>query len=275
MKPLHRCKFWQYIAVVLIALSAVACQSLAVPTGTSSDAGSKSVVNAVFSPETRVMLFTRDMGQWVIVRRRDAKPGSEFLYDNKMFRVSDTNKTELVAGIDIAKLYEADRPEDKTSRMPTANDVVLRLDKQNNPVSHEFLKTISAGTQVCFQGRVYNVGAGAKAVATNTLPSVLSSLQKIEITNSSWQHVTSRHTLSGSKNSGASIFYQGENIKALVKFSEIVTPEQEQNSYYSRDYDAGHIVGFDPYRNGMQTTTVKVISTANGQLVTVYPVVLK
>ncbi len=275
MRPLHRWKFWQYIAVVLIALSAVACQSLAVPTGTSSDAGSKSVVNAVFSPETRVMLFTRDMGQWVIARRRDAKPGSEFLYDNKMFRVSDANKTELAAGIDIAKLYEADRAEDKTSRVPTANDVVLRLDKQKDPVNHDFLKSLPVGTLVCFQGRVYSVGAGAKAVVTNTQPSVLSYLQKIEITNSSWQHVTSRHTPSGSKNSGASIFYQGENIKALVKFSEIVTPEQEQNGYYSRDYDAGHIVGYDPYRNGMQTSTVKVISTAKGQLVTVYPVVLK
>jgi hypothetical protein len=104
-----------------------------------------------------------------------------------------------------------------------------------------------------------------------SVPAATSTSDSIEITDSAWQHITDRHTVGGAKSSGASIFNQGEDIRALIKMAEGISPVLEANGYLKREFDAGHIIGTDP-ATGRQTSTCRVIATQSGKLVTAYPV---
>ncbi len=277
-KPRLINKFAPWLSAMLAAftLLGLACaqQTATVPPA---QTATKSNLAAQFTSATRVMLFITDTGQWQLGTCAQAKPGSEFLHNNKLYRVVNSNTVNLIAGGDAVKLFEAARPMDKTSRPPTPKDIVQLLDENRLPVSHDLLSAIPADSTVAFQGRAYTLKADRSVVRANFSLAVLSMLQHIEVTKSSWQHVIDRHTAGGAKNAGASTFYGGEDIKALIKQAEIVTPEIEPNGYVSREYDAGHTVGYDDYRydkrKNKQTSTIKVIATQNGKLVTCYPVV--
>ncbi|MHB1462672.1 MAG: hypothetical protein ACYC1M_15390 [Armatimonadota bacterium] len=276
-KPRLITKYAAWLIAMLAAfmLIGLACaqQTATVPAQTTA----KTNLAAQFTSATGVMLFVTDTGQWQPGSCAQAKPGSEFLYNNKLYRVLNSNTVNLIPGADAAKLFEAARPSDKTSRLPTPKDIVQLLDKNRLPVSHDLLSVIPAGSTVGFQGRAYTLKADRSVAPAKISPAILSMLQHIEVTTSSWQHIMDRHTAGGAKNAGASTFNGGEDIKALIKQAEIVTPEIESNGYVSRDYDAGHIVGYDDYRydkrKNRQTSTIKVIATQTGKLVTCYPVV--
>jgi len=95
--------------------------------------------------------------------------------------------------------------------------------------------------------------------------------QHIEVTPSAWQHIMDRHTVGGARSAGTSIFNPGEDIRALIKKAELITPVREENGYLKREFDAGHIIGTDP-ATGKQTSRCRVIATQSGKLVTAYPV---
>lgn len=228
---------------------------------------SKTAKTYSLAPSTRVVLFTPGVGQWAIAAFGQAKPGNEFYFNNQLYRVVGSDKAEVVAFVDSSKLFEADRPTDATSRRPRASDVVQILGADTRPVSHTLYSAVQPGTTIRFQGIAYNISA--KGIA-HVYSSATSALQHIEITKSAWQHITDRHTTGGTQNAGAGIFYPGVDIRALIKDAELITPVLESNGYVSREFDAGHVIG---YEGRKQTSTYRVIATQTGKLVTAYPVV--
>lgn len=220
-----------------------------------------------FASSTRIVAFQPGVGQWSVLRFDRAKPGTEFYSNRQLFRVTGPGTARVVIGCDTTKLFEADRPADNTSRAPQALDIVQVLNTDTLPAGHTVFGTVQAGTSIRFQGKAYSVTSKGLA----TVPSrAISTIQHIEVTQSAWQHITDRHTIGGSKNAGASIFYPNVDIKALIRDAEIITPVLESNGYVSREMDAGRIIG---YQGNRQTSTYRVIATQSGKLVTAYPIV--
>jgi len=220
-----------------------------------------------FTSRTRVVVFRPGIGQWAIAAFGQARPGNEFYYNNQLYRVTDSDKAQVVPFVDAAKLFEADRPSDSASRRPASGDVVQILGEDTRPVSHALYARVKPGTTIRFQGIAYTISS--KGIG-HVYSSATSSLQRIEITSSAWQHVTNRHTPGGTQNAGASIFNPGVDIRALIKDAELITPVLESNGYVGREFDAGRIIG---YEGSKQTTKYRVIATQSGKLVTAYPVV--
>ena len=84
-------------------------------------------------------------------------------------------------------------------------------------------------------------------------------------------HVLERHVAGGAKSADASIFYGGKDeVKALIKGAESVTPTLQRNGNLNRIVEAAHDIGID--RNtGKATREYTVITTKKGDLVTAFP----
>lgn len=226
-----------------------------------------------FARDTRLMLFLPGKGQWVLGTFAQAKLGNEFYYNNQLYRVVDSEKSQLVLNVDAGKLLEADLQYQEISRRPRTGDIVQVLDKNSLFEAHALLDTVQPGAIIRFQGRAYSVKADRSLVNTGTVfSSATSPLQRIEITRSGLKHVMDRHTPSGAMNTGKSIFNVGEDIQALIKNAEIAAPVMEKNGYLRRDFDVGRNIGIDG-RTTRQTSTYRVITTQSGKLVTAYPMV--
>lgn len=231
------------------------------------DSQTTSNASVEVASHTRIVMFTPGVGQWAITTFGKAKPGNEFYFSGQLFRAVGSGKAQVSLLVDSAKLFEADRPSDATSRQPRAGDVVQILGQDTRPVSHALYDSVKPGATIRFQGVAYSVSS--QGLAKN-YSSAASRLQRIEITASAWQHVMDRHTPDGAKNAGTSIFYPQVNIRALIKDSELITPVPESNGYVTREFDAGYTIG---YQGNRQTSTYRVVATQSGKLVTAYPIV--
>ncbi len=110
-----------------------------------------------FVTSTRVMLFEPNARHWALATFAKATPGSEFLFDGKLYRVSRSGGAHIVPGVSTGGLFEADRCCDETSRPPKGSDVVQLLDNDQRFISHMLFSDVKAGCLVRFQGRTYNV----------------------------------------------------------------------------------------------------------------------
>lgn len=224
-----------------------------------------------FAPDTRVMLFAPDEGQWTIAKFSQSKPGSEFFYNSRLYHTVDSQKAFYIPGIDAGKLFEADVQYSSTSHKPLPGDAVQVLDKDIRFVEHAILNKVQPGTIVRFQGGAYKVKSDRSLVNTGmTFSSEIMNLQRIEITSSGMRHVQDRHMTGGTMTSGKSIFFPSEDFKSLIKCAQLTTPEEEDNGLFKRVFDAGRLIGYQT--NGRQTSTYLVITMKNGKLVTAYPV---
>lgn len=224
---------------------------------------------ARFAPRTRVMLFSAD--RWAIAEFQHAQSGNEFLHNNRLYRVLDSQTAKPRMTVTTSKLFEADRVADDSSRKPAATDVVQVLSKELRFIEHSLLKNVPLQSTIRFQGRLYNLQSARSLKAAGNAPPHSAVYQHIQITRSSTRHIIDRHTVGGSKSAGASIFLPSEDIDLLIRQAELVTPVLEENGYVSREFDAGRPIGTDG-RTGKQTSTYRVISTRTGKLVTAYPV---
>jgi hypothetical protein len=228
---------------------------------------------AEFAPSTHITLFYSSTGQWALATFDSVRAGNEFVYGNQLYRLSESGKAEVVPGIDSIKLFGADGPLDKSSRRPTADDAVQILDENKQCARHALLSSVQSGTTVRFQGKAYKVGDGGSLSDTGTVfQTNANSLQRIEITKSSWQHVMDRHMVGGAKSAGTSDFHAGVDVASLVYNAQIVTRVRESNGYFKRVCDAGRVIGANS-RGDKGTSTYYVITTQEGKLVTTYPVV--
>ncbi len=224
-----------------------------------------------FAPETRVMLFSVVGGQWIIAEFGRVRAGCEFYFNNQLYSVIDSEKAQVVLSVDTGKLFEADRPANQASRKPKAGDVVQVVGKDSRISGHALLATVQPGATVRFQGKAYTIKADRTLADAGKAPQTNAVFQHIEITRSSAQHVIDRHTVNGTQTAGKSVFSPSEDIAALIKQAELVTPLLEPNGYSSREFDAGRIIGTEGYRR-KETSAFRVITTKTGKLVTAYPV---
>jgi hypothetical protein len=230
----------------------------------------KSLPSVVFDPLTRVVLFEPGTGKWFLTEYKQTQPGSEFCYNNQFYRVDDSGKAQPVLNVRANRLFEAGRSYDYTSRPPGTSDIVQVLDKDMRPLHHSVLSEVKSGATVRFQGKAYSITSKKKPTDTGTIfYAADSTLQRIEITKGAMRHITDRHTVSGTRNAGASIFNPDEDIRVLIKNAEIVSPMQSRDKF-RRVMDAGHIIGIDT-QSGKQTSLYFVITTQAGILVTAYP----
>lgn len=225
-----------------------------------------------FTANTRIVIYTSDSGDWTLATCSWAKPGNEFYFNGRLYRVTGSSSIQFVLKTDSSKLFEADRSFDKSSRQPSSTDVVGVKQKDTLVGSHELFSSVPPASTIRFQGKCYTIKPDRSLVDLGIDNSVvIGARQHIEVTKSSWQHVMDRHTVGGSKNAGASIWYSGEDIKALIRIAELITPSVESNGYLARDCDAGRPIGYDGYKK-VQTSTYRVIATQSGKLVTAYPI---
>jgi len=92
----------------------------------------------------------------------------------------------------------------------------------------------------------------------------------ISITPKGLNHVLDRHVPGGVGAAGKSLFNAGEDITALIKAAENVTPVQQANGNWQRIIDAGRPIGIDRV-TGQPTNIYTVITTTAGNLVTAFP----
>lgn len=220
-----------------------------------------------FSAQTRIVVFVPGSRQWVVTTFGMTRPGSEFYFSKKLFRVVGSGKAQVFLPVDSAKLFEADRPSDASSRQPKAGDVVQILGADTRPVSHVLYDQVKPGNSIRFQGVAYSVSSQGLA---KTSSSATSTLQRIEITASAWQHVIDRHIPGGSMTAGKSVFNSGVDVRSLIVDAQLLAPVPQSRGNCERVCDAGRGIGVDR-TTGRQTSTYTVITRQSGKLVTAFP----
>ncbi|MHB0999932.1 MAG: hypothetical protein ACYC27_11865 [Armatimonadota bacterium] len=257
--------------ILILVMGSIAVQvNPAVQSGTPVTSSS-SLRSDYFTSDARVMLFVPDQGQWMLTKFRQTKPGSEFYFNNSLYRAVDSETALFVPKIDAGKLYEADQQYSQNSRKPLPGDAVQVLDKDIRFVEHSVLSTVQPGTIIRFQGRAYKIKADRSLANTEMVfSSDILNLQRIEITASGFRHVQDRHMVGGTMTAGKSIFFPTEDVKSLIKCAQLTTPEEQDNGLFKRVFDAGRFIGAET--NGKHTSTYLVITMKSGNLVTAYPV---
>ena len=93
----------------------------------------------------------------------------------------------------------------------------------------------------------------------------------IDVGEEAFQHVLETHTIDGAMNSGKSIFQTGEDLAALIRRAESVSPvRQSFGRNYERIVDAGRAIGIDRATN-QPTSIYTVITSALNELRTMFP----
>ena len=99
----------------------------------------------------------------------------------------------------------------------------------------------------------------------------LSGRAGITATNERLAHVTARHFPGGTEAAGKSLFNAGENVSALIRGAESVTPvAQKVGPNFQRIVDAGRVIGVDR-ATGQATGVYTVITDSAGNMVTMFP----
>lgn len=268
---LHRFAIFALLLVLLFSSPAGFAKSGATSRASSPvNEAPKAVLPVVFDPLTRVVLFGSGTGKWFLTEYKETKPGSEICCNNQFYRVDESGKAQPVSNVRANRLFEAGRSYDYTSRPPGNSDIVQVLDRDMRPLHHAILSEVKSCITVRFQGKAYSITSKRKPTDTGTVfYAADSTLQRIEITKGAMRHITDRHTVSGTRNAGASIFDPDEDIRVLIRNAEIVSPMQSRDKF-KRVMDAGHIIGIDT-QSGKQTSLYIVITTQAGILVTAYP----
>ena len=74
----------------------------------------------------------------------------------------------------------------------------------------------------------------------------------------------------GLQSAGKSLFGAGENVSALTRAAESVTPVLQRGGNFERIVNAGRVIGVDRV-TGQATSKYTVITNAAGELVTMFP----
>jgi len=107
--------------------------------------------------------------------------------------------------------------------------------------------------------RLGSAGSGA-AVTSKT----------INVTERGLQHVVERHIPGGLQSAGKSVFSAGEDISALIRQAQSVTPTQQAGGNLQRIVNAGKTIGIDR-ATGKPTSVYTVITNKSGDLITTFP----
>ena len=174
-RAMQSAKPWQRFALLIVlALGGFALTGLSgqkgapVATAFANDritpVAAQAAVPVTLAPDTDVAMFTPRNGQWPSASLKDVKPGGEFIYQDHLYRVTDSGTVEMVPDVDVSKLPDADRAFDKSNhRFPEAADVLMVLDKDMKFTHHAVLGTLKPGIRACFQGKAYELRAGRTA----------------------------------------------------------------------------------------------------------------
>lgn len=228
-----------------------------------------------FKDDAPILLFSPKDSVWIPAQFAQTKPGDEFCFQGQLYRVSESGKASRISDIDAVKLFEADRPYDKTGRQAKTFDVVQVLDKNMEFIEHALLCNTQSDTAIRFQGRTYTVKPDRSLSETGTIFwASNSSLQRIEVTKGALQHITDRHTIRGTTTAGKSIFNAGEDIQALINNAELIVPVAQSDGRCQRILNYGRMIGTDGI-TGRQISTYMVITTQSGVLVTAYPYAIR
>ncbi|MDZ4258371.1 MAG: RHS repeat-associated core domain-containing protein [Gemmatimonadales bacterium] len=120
------------------------------------------------------------------------------------------------------------------------------------------------------------LGLAAPAITASVLgaagaPAVVAGTSSINITSAGLGHVLARHVAGGAQVTGKSIFTGGaEDVRALIKVAEGVTPTLQQGGNFQRIVDAGRAIGIDRAA-GAPTSVYTVVTNKSGDLVTAFP----
>jgi hypothetical protein len=83
-------------------------------------------------------------------------------------------------------------------------------------------------------------------------------------------HVAARHLPGGAKIAGKSLFGASEDISALARAAQGVTPVLQRGGNFARTLDAGRGIGIDR-ATGQATSFYTVITNAADELITMFP----
>ncbi|MBI3560571.1 MAG: RHS domain-containing protein [Gammaproteobacteria bacterium] len=121
---------------------------------------------------------------------------------------------------------------------------------------------------------------GARAVAAEGLAGVPGRVQsRINVSNEGWAHVLKRH-FSGQPNASQFSVSQSE-LKSLLQSKQVVgtpvsrTVESADGLRYVREIDMGRTIGIDAMNGNATTSIMTTMSDKYGNLITVFPGVLK
>lgn len=92
----------------------------------------------------------------------------------------------------------------------------------------------------------------------------------INITQKGLAHVEKFHTGERAVRLGKSIFNAGENLARLIRSGTQTPMVRQANGNFSRTFDVGRNIGVDRV-TGAQTSTMTVITSPSGNLVTSFP----
>jgi len=92
----------------------------------------------------------------------------------------------------------------------------------------------------------------------------------IKVSQKAIAHILKGHAVGGARTAGKSIFLAGEDIGALVRRAEAVTPVQQAGGNLQRIVEAGRPIGIDR-ATGQLTSTYTVIADEAGNLITAFP----
>jgi len=111
--------------------------------------------------------------------------------------------------------------------------------------------------------------AGCNSASGRCAGSLALAAVPIKIGGRGWAHVLDRHVIGGVLSKGKSLFAAGEDVQALIKAAESVTPTASRR-YFVRVVDAGRIIGTDR-ATGTATSMYTVVTDASGELITAHP----
>jgi hypothetical protein len=154
---------WPPIILVLLAVSALSTASQGTTTQFSKDE-----VDAVsldqrattatpeLTPETEVLAYVGDKGNWKSMLLKELEKGQEFQFDNHLCYIDQNGFIRMNPDVDVTLLQEADRAYDKNNwRFPKHKDIVRFIDENSRHIRHDRMGTLKSGDRFFFQGSLY------------------------------------------------------------------------------------------------------------------------
>ncbi|MCP4308731.1 MAG: hypothetical protein GY788_28425, partial [bacterium] len=92
----------------------------------------------------------------------------------------------------------------------------------------------------------------------------------IKITDDGLDHIVDRHTAFGGSTTQKSVFFDGEDITALIRQAEGTTPIPQPRGNLAYVVHADDVIGVD-IATGLPTDLYTVITKPDGTLVTAFP----
>lgn len=168
-------------------------------------------------------------------------------------------------------MHDSGKPHSQRGNVKSSSSAQMReRTKRARSIRHYAKVTVLLIFAIIGLAHLFQTGNQHEATNTHRASSLGSVSDSIEISQGALQHIINRHTVGGAENAGKSTFNSGEDIQALIRNAERITPVQQENGKLQRVVDAGRTIGLD--RNTSQSTNIyTVITTQAGELVTAFP----